>query len=514
MTEAQRPPQPPGGPPYPPLGSYPPPGGPPYPPPGQGPGSGSAFGALPRVPQRLHPLSPVVRLGRSVLAIAFILFGVSSQGPHNFVVDYIVVGFVVVSGFISWYVTTWSIDGDTLQVHSGLIRRNTVRVPLSRVQAVDLVEPLAARILGLAEVRARTAGGSGGDARLMYLKQEDAYRVRATLLALAHGLPDSTPPPQEQPLLRVSNGRLVGSILLTGGAFGTLIGLALFIGLRLAGGLGDAVVGASSGTFVYFVSFAQQAVRRVAGEWDFEVAEAPDGLRIRCGFASRVAETIPYGRIQAIRMVEPLWWRPLSWYRLELHLAGSVKREGKQPRSGIRRALLPVGRRADMELLLGRVLAAHTTAVTKPPRKAMLRAPFSYHFLAAGRNEEVSVAVTGRVCRLTEWVPLAKVQSVRSVQGPLQRLFGLESVHLDVAGHRAGVGWLDRSAAEAQELMAAFPISCELARDRESSQDRAARAARSAVRASAPPFVGPPPAPPDLVRLPGPQAGFGSADPA
>ncbi|MHB1500326.1 MAG: PH domain-containing protein, partial [Candidatus Dormibacteria bacterium] len=36
--------------------------------------------------------------------------------------------------------------------------------------------------------------------------------------------------------------------------------------------------------------------------------------------------------------------------------------------------------------------------------------------------------------RVITWVPLAKVQSVRWTQGPLQRRLRLASVHLDIAG--------------------------------------------------------------------------------
>ena len=69
----------------------------------------------------------------------------------------------------------------------------------------------------------------------------------------------------------------------------------------------------ASGTLLLDVlAIVSRMVRRVAGEWGFEVAEAPDGLRIRSGLASRVAETIPYGRVQAVRMEEPLWWRPFG----------------------------------------------------------------------------------------------------------------------------------------------------------------------------------------------------------
>lgn len=418
------------------------------------------------------------------------------NGGQGDVVDLAIVGVVLVLAMISWYVTTWRIDGDTLQVASGLIRRNTVRLPLARVQAVDLVEPLLARVLGLAEVRVRTAGGSGGDARLQFLKLDEAHSVRASLLAMAHGLPDSTPPPPERSLFQISNGRLVGSLALTGASIGSLLPLGLLAGLLASGVVSATALGLAGGTLLLDIfALVSRMVRRVAGEWGFEVAEAPDGLRIRSGFASRVAETIPYGRVQAVRMLQPLLWRPFGWCRLELHIAGSVHRGRDQPRSAIRRALLPVGSRAEAEWLLGRVLPDHQVELTSPPRRAMVRAPFSYHFLAAGRNGSCAVSVAGRVRRLTEWVPLGKVQSIRYVQGPIERALDLASVQLDVAGRRTSVRWWHRDASDMGHLMSLLPAECQVARDRESAaaRDTSARvaAARPGVSGSAPPV--PPP---------------------
>jgi putative membrane protein len=408
------------------------------------------------------------------------------------IVDVVIVGAVLVLAVVSWYVTTWRIDGDTLQVATGLIRRNTVRLPLARVQAVDLVEPLLARMLGLAEVRVRTAGGSGGDARLQYLKLEDANWVRSSLLAMAHGLPDTTPAPSERPLFQISNSRLIGSICLTGPALGALIPFVVVLILVATGTVSAAAIGAAGGTLLLDIfAVVSRMVRRVTEEWGFAVAEAPDGLRIRSGFASRVAETIPYGRVQAVSMQEPLLWRPFGWCRLELHLAGAVRRGHDQPRSAIRRALLPVGSRAEAEWLLGRILAEHHVALTRPPRAALVRAPLSYHFLAAGRNRSCAVSVSGRVRRLTEWVPLGKVQSIRYAQGPFQRALGLASVHLDVAGRRTSVRWLHRSGGEADELMRSLPLACEAARDRDAASSHVVPA--SAVPA---PPVAPAPAGP------------------
>jgi putative membrane protein len=64
------------------------------------------------------------------------------------------------------------------------------------------------------------------------------------------------------------------------------------------------------------------------------------------------------------------------------------------------------------------------------------------------------VARTGRIRRVTSWVPLAKAQSFRRVQGPLQRRLRLASVHVDTAGRALHATLRDRDVAEADEALA------------------------------------------------------------
>ena len=77
----------------------------------------------------------------------------------------------------------------------------------------------------------------------------------------------------------------------------------------------------------------------------------------------------------------------------------------------------------------------------------------SYHFLSAGHNATHAVCVTGRLTKSTTWVPLEKSQSIRRVQGPAQRVLGLATVHVDVAGRRTRAEFRDRGTAEADALV-------------------------------------------------------------
>ena len=61
--------------------------------------------------------------------------------------SWIVVLALVVS-VVRWLVTRWALDGTTLRIETGLLRRSSLRYPLSQVQAIDTVRPGIARALG------------------------------------------------------------------------------------------------------------------------------------------------------------------------------------------------------------------------------------------------------------------------------------------------------------------------------------------------------------------------------
>ena len=164
-----------------------------------------------------------------------------------------------------------------------------------------------------------------------------------------------------------------------------------------------------------------------SSEYGFTVAESPDGLRLRHGLLETRAQTIPLGRVQAVRVLEPLLWRRRGWVRVEVDVAGyQAGRGSEQERT---RALLPVAPRAFALALAERVLGAPLPAGAVPaPRAARLRAPLSARRLSVALDDRHLVATSGVLTTTTDVVPLAKVQSLRLVQGPWQRRLGLASL--------------------------------------------------------------------------------------
>ncbi|MGH7723197.1 MAG: PH domain-containing protein [Candidatus Dormibacteria bacterium] len=405
---------------------------------------------------RLHPLSPVVRAGSAVAVLVLFSTQFDTGRRRGFPWESVVLLVLgVVAGIVSWLVTRWRVHDGDLQITTGLIRRQSIRVPLSRIQAIDVIAPVIARVLGLAEVRVVVAGRGTGRTRLAYLGAGEAQRVRAMLLALAHGLASETPEPPAQSLLRIDNARVVFATLLTAP-------VNVLIAIVVLAGISSVLVphGAATASIAVpaLVGVVPEVFRRFNAVYDFQLAEAADGFRLSRGLLQTRTETIPYGRIQAVRWVEPLLWRHFGWVRLEVDVARQRASQQREEGSGqLSRTLLPVGSRQHASWLLQRVLPGAAPVPppgSRPPRRAVVRAPFSYHLLAfwddRGRH---ALARTGRVRPQVVVLPLEKVQSVRLRQGPLQRWLRLATVHIDTAGR----GWQARAecrdAGEAESLL-------------------------------------------------------------
>jgi putative membrane protein len=414
---------------------------------------------------RLHPLSPVVRGGRATTGIAILLFltlfgrgKLSDATPQLAIIAILLLG-----GFVSWLVTRWRIEEDDLRIETGLLRRRSLRFPLAQVQAIDVVRPGLARMFRVAELRLRMAGASGATARLAYVAEHEVEPLRDQLLALARGarldeerpelLTDDKPlAPEEHIVAVVSSGRLVASIALE---YWWLIAIlaAIPIGVAISPHtVGPLLVG---GGLVWTVSLVTFLWRRFNQQYRLTVAEGPDGLHLHGGLVALAAETIRPGRVQAVRLVEPFLWRPLGWCRLEVDLAGRQRSKGEgEAQRGQLRTLLPVGTRPVAVELVDWLLPDRPRELSPPPRRVRWKSPFRYKALSWGRNDTCVATTSGRLRRTTCWVPLEKVQSLRHVEGPVQRRLRLASVHVDTAGRAVHATLRDRDAAEAADALA------------------------------------------------------------
>jgi len=342
---------------------------------------------------RLHPLSPLIRTGRHVVTIGILLVGVifanRSQAGGDLVINLVVIAIVLAAGVVSWLVTRWQVADGVLRIDTGLIRRQLLRFPLSQVQAIDVVQTGLARVLGLAEIRLRMAGADSSGGRLACLRLADAEQLRERLLSMTR----APGPAAAGGQVALPGGQVAlpgGQVALPGGqgtlpgGQGTLPGMAGRSGesVEIRGAerqlfrvrsrrLAGAIVLSRAGAYVAVVIAAMASVavltgqpgivasflppafgvvlavwHQFNGEFGTVVAVAPEGLRLRSGLVQTTAETIRPGRVQAVRLVEPLLWRAFGWCRLEVDVAGPRQRRENQSEARRLRALIPVGSRA------------------------------------------------------------------------------------------------------------------------------------------------------------------------
>lgn len=318
------------------------------------------------------------------------------------------VALVVVAGVVGvaqWWRRTWSFDGAVLEVDEGVLVRKERRIPVERVQHVELERRLRHQLLGLAEVRVETAGGSQAELQLDAVPLPVAVALRGELLAAASRVgsratlgeavatatdadgprpaaprdpavhaPDRPPSPVSSPVLvqlspaRLAAAGVTGSdLLVLGGVLGFVLDTLGDAGIdldTLGQGAADAadrglsaLLAAVAALAAVTVWLGSAAIVSVVRRWDLRAELTGGQLVVRAGLLRRTEVALDLGRVQDARISAPPLRRLLGRADLRLRSAGSSSREG---RSSIE---IPMLAPAEID----RVLAAVLPVVTSRP---------------------------------------------------------------------------------------------------------------------------------------------------
>lgn len=473
--------------------------------------------------QRVHPATPFVRGWVALAAIAFFFgrdfFERALQGRPILEDEFagrapwlLAAGagalLVAVLGFmLTWYFTKYQVSGGYVRVNSGLLFRQQRQARLDRVQAIDILQPLLARIFGLAELKFEVADAGESAVRLAYLKMDEARRLRATILARASGAaPDplrpDVPAPEapEYRVLSVPPARLIGSLLLSE--------QTVFV---LFAGAGSVFLSAATGDAGFYFYLIPAALGLAASYWNlfnkgynFTAAISPDGIRLRYGLLDTQAQTLPPGRIQALQVAQPPLWRPLGWYRIQVNVAGYGLREDSGEGSS-RTTLLPVGSLADVMSVLALVLPDPGTpeagavfgaglagmesdgGFMTTPRRARVLSPLGWRRNGYRATDTALLLRSGRLWRQLVVVPHQRTQSIALHQGPVARRFRLADLVLHTTAGPVVPRLRQADAGQALALFDEQSARARLARTRQTTEQWLAQVA--------PPAPNTPPAP-------------------
>ena len=411
-------------------------------------------------------------------------------------------------GSIAWWRRTWSFRDGVLHLDEGVLVRNERRIPVERIQHVQLERQLRHQLFDLAAVRIETAGGKGAELQLDFIPRAEAETLRSTILErlrdAAPQLPaddGATPPPPPPPetLVQLPPGRL----LLAGVTGPELLGVfaAVAFALDTVNDLGvdpdrfdEVAVSRAVVAILVLLAvpfwLATAALIGLVRRWDLTARIVGDELRVTYGLLRRNEFVVKTGRIQDVRIAHRLLLRPFGRADLRVRTAAS----GSGERSRVDIPLLSPG---EIDHVLQRVLPAAVPLpelVPAPPaarRRALVRTGLTGVLLAAlpvlamwsvgvvpalGTGTGIVGAMlllgeahyrglgqahaggvvhsqVGPLTRHRTMVAEARIQSGSVVATWFQRRRRLASVRLDLAGDAVGVP--DRDATEARLLLGA-----------------------------------------------------------
>ncbi|WP_314667441.1 PH domain-containing protein [Rothia mucilaginosa] len=290
--------------------------------------------------------------------------------------------------------------------------------------------------------------------------------------------------PSQPPIFRISNVRLIASIMLE-----HLVWLVPVVCLMLGAAVLAAVVSGENpffifmallpGTFVPLLGYLGTLWARFDGAANFKITPSGQGgVTLRYGFTGTHTQNVMVERIQALAVEQSILWRVFGWYRIKMTIAGIGVEQNDNQKLVTRNVALPVGNRQETLMVLRLLLPALDEVQAQvlldtangslkrqqPQVPAMIVTPSSARWmdlLTWKRNGVTTVGYTagsvqattridsdaarssvgehtrgdlllirgGYFIRTLSIVPVNRVLSVSWGQGPLQRAFGCASVH-------------------------------------------------------------------------------------
>lgn len=392
---------------------------------------------------RVHRLTPLLRLWSVILAvIAAFALNVNMEalrgifafvtGEHS-AADLRDIG-LALAGFIAVCAVVWLVSGvwwrqmgyrlgeEELTLRRGVISKQQRTARYDRTQAVDVVEPVIARLFRLAAVRVETAGGQSSAIEIAFLKKRDAEALRAEILSRVHGKPRERPAeerPAEEDNVLIPEIPIARSLAAAALHASTIVLLAALVFL---------VVTPMSLTITLPILLATvpRAWNVIDSSWRYTASLEDGVLNITYGLADRRRQNIRLERIHAVQVTQPFLWRPFDWYETRVSVAGyggTASGEG----SGSTR-IVPVGKREQAR----QFLPADAAPTYASPARAKWVSPIDYRQQTVALAGDYVIVRAGRFNRRVQAIELRHIQELTLRRGPISQLFGLATVELDL----------------------------------------------------------------------------------
>ena len=346
---------------------------------GDAPGVSSATLGSVREPQRLHPLTLLLRVGQSLPAL-FIILLPTLQNPSSenifSVVFSVLYGLVALPAIVLQYLRfSYRISPKQIVIQKGVIKRQNRSIPIERIQNIQIEENLVARVLGLAKVTIETAGSSATEGSLEYVSKSDALDIRRAVRSFQHR--EATEEAAADAGTAEAGGETLFSmplprVLLSGAFRFSLLYIALVFSafqlvdpemivqrvLRSQGRIDQIteMMAAHPALSIVASIIAAGILGWISGilihltrYYGFQLWLDDDKLRKRHGLFTVTEGTIPLKKVQALILRTNPLMRAFGWYELEVQTVGmNVDEQGH-------RVVAPFAQYEDILALAGRI---------------------------------------------------------------------------------------------------------------------------------------------------------------
>jgi putative membrane protein len=450
--------------------------------------------------QRLHPLSMFYRAIVSLPGYS-IAFFVALMNADQFEFGYlfimIAIGVIVFpSIFLSYFYFYYWITPEELIIRSGVISKKQRNIPIRRIQNIEITQNFLQRILGIAVVKAETAGDSQTEGHLEFVSNKDAEKIREVIRSYqlqteeenneGAETSETIGPEAEKSNLIFKLGikDLIIYGMLRFRPMALFFGFVVFQWINIIPGLNERVFGEYDLDFletlnitelilfllgavfiIIILSIIIDVMLTINQYYQFTLKRDGDKLMTDQGLLGRRKGTIPLKKVQYISMNTNTLAKKFSLSGLRMQTAGLGTRKGL-PEVAIPLAsddrvlglgqsiqkfehpfdLLPISkkfmRRQMIKLFIYLLPLAAITFYLYPPALyiftvyPLLFIPVYFKWKNFGysiQNKHVIIK-KGLVFHETLIVPIEKIQTVIFYSGFFQRQLGLASLNIDTAG--------------------------------------------------------------------------------
>lgn len=249
--------------------------------------------------------------------------------------------FSLIGPILHFFSTRFYIENDALVINSGFVWRKRRTIPLARIQNVNVERTIWHRILGAASVKIETAAGAKSEGDLAALALVDANKLQGVLLQ-RHG--DSLPPVEEvkpAPIYALTTKQVLLAGMLGNRVMYILAGVFSVFQFDRADKLFRpalqfierlspvAAIFASAIAFfvLVVVGWLVSIVMSATRFYGFRIDKHERGLLLSHGLITQFRAIVPVGRVQSVRIVEPILFRMYGYCEMYADTAGTFDKK-------------------------------------------------------------------------------------------------------------------------------------------------------------------------------------------